>query len=80
VPAKRVPELVTQITRLYKQDRQQDETFNQYLKRVGMAPITKLVEEFSQIPDLNGHTQEMYMDWEKTVAYKVERGEGECSV
>ncbi|MBM3925894.1 MAG: nitrite/sulfite reductase [SAR202 cluster bacterium] len=80
VPAKRVPELVTKITRQYHQDRQPDETFNQYLKRVGVAPITKLVEEFSQIPDLNGHTQELYMDWEKTIAYKVERGEGECSV
>jgi hypothetical protein len=36
--------------------------------------------EFKDVPELNRETIGTYMDWDKTVKYIVERGEGECAV
>ena len=41
--------------------------------------LTELAE-FSDVPELNRDTIGNYMDWDKTIIYKVERGEGECAV
>ena len=47
---------------------------------MGTDAIKEIAEKCADIPSLNGDSQGLYMDWDKTVAYKVERGEGECSV
>ncbi len=80
VPAKKVPQLVRMIAEHFQENRQAGEKFNAFLDRVGTAPIKELAEKCADIPSLNGDSQGLYMDWEKTVAYKVERGEGECAV
>lgn len=80
VPAKKVPQLVRMIAEHFQQNREPGEKFNDFLARVGTAPIKELAEKCADIPSLNGDSQGLYMDWEKTVAYKVERGEGECAV
>ncbi len=80
VPAKVVPQLVRMIAEHFQANREPGEKFNAFLDRVGPAPIKELAEKCADIPSLNGDSQGLYMDWEKTVAYKVERGEGECAV
>ena len=80
VPAKMVPQLVRLIAIHFQQNKNPGETFNEFLDRVGTAPIKELAEKCADIPSLNGESQALYMDWEKTVTYKVERGEGECAV
>ena len=80
VPAKKVPQLVRMIAEHFQANRQPDEEFNDFLNRVGPDPIKELAEKCADIPSLNGDSQGLYMDWEKTIAYKVERGEGECAV
>ncbi|MCZ6866875.1 MAG: nitrite/sulfite reductase [Chloroflexi bacterium] len=80
VPAKLVPQLVRLIATHFSQNKKPGETFNQFIERVGTEPIKEMAEKCADIPSLNGDSQGLYMDWEKTVAYKVERGEGECSV
>ena len=80
VPAKKVPQLVRMIAEHFQANREPGEKFNAFLDRVGTDPIKALVEKCADIPSLNGDSQGLYMDWEKTVAYKVERGEGECAV
>lgn len=80
VPAKKVPQLVRMIAEHFQANRRPDEEFNDFLARVGPDPIKELAEKCADIPSLNGDSQGLYMDWEKTVAYKVERGEGECAV
>ena len=80
VPAKKVPQLVRMIAEHFQENREPGEKFNAFLKRTGADPIKALVEKCADIPSLNGDSQGLYMDWEKTVAYKVERGEGECAV
>lgn len=80
VPAKRVPELVRDIVVFYKENRLEGEEFNQFVGRVGTKPFEELAAEHKKIPPLKKDTVQVYMDWDKTAFYKVERGEGECSV
>ena len=58
----------------FQENRKPDEKFNDFLARVGTDPIKELAEKCADIPSLNGDSQTLYMDWEKTIAYKVERG------
>ena len=80
VPAKQVPRLMRLMLTHYQKNRQDGEPFNRFVQRVGRAPFEEIIDICADIPSLNGESQDVYMDWEKTVAYKLERGEGECSV
>ena len=80
VPAKSVPEALKKIITHYKSDRNQGEQFKDYVVRVGAEEIEPLLAEFKEIPELNRESLDLYMDWDKTVKYQLERGEGECAV
>ena len=38
------------------------------------------MDDLRDVGPLGRDTIELYMDWEKTIPYKIERGEGECAV
>ena len=80
VPAKRVPQVIRHIAAFYKENRQDGEEFNQFIDRMGTKPIQAIAEEYRDVGALSQDTQDLYMDWEKTDIYKLERGEGECAV
>ena len=80
VPAKRVPEAVRAVISHYQQDRNDGEAFKDYAARVGAATFEPVLAGFKEVPELGRETIEQYMDWEKTIIYKLERGEGECSI
>ena len=80
IPAKRVPQFVRLIATYFHENRLESETFNQFIERVGTQPIEAIAEGCKDAPPLGDGSQDLYMDWEKSVVYKVERGEGECSV
>ena len=39
-----------------------------------------MLAELGDVPELNRESLDQYIDWDKTVKYKLERGEGECAV
>jgi sulfite reductase beta subunit-like hemoprotein len=81
VPAKMVPKIVHKITSYYKEHRQSDqESFNQFLDRVGTEELTLVAAEAQQSIDGIEAGSEFYYDWERTAQYVLERGEGECAV
>jgi sulfite reductase beta subunit-like hemoprotein len=80
VPAKSVPQFVRDVTAFYKEHRQPGEEFSQFVDRVGTKAFEPLAVPYRDIPALTDETVNTYMDWTKTMLYKVERGEGECSV
>ena len=80
VPAKRVPQLVRDIIEYYQAQRQEGETFNQFVDRVGKEPFEAIAERNKEVGPLNRENIGTYIDWGKTILYKVERGEGECAV
>ncbi len=80
VPAKQAPQAVKSLLDYYKSNRQQGEQFNAFVDRVGVAPFEAIFSEFGDIGPLDRAHIQGYMDWGKTVLYKLERGEGECAV
>ena len=80
IPAKRVTEAITQIVKHYRDNRQDDEAFKDYVARVGKEDFEPVLANFAQVPGLDKDSIDLYMDYEKTILYKMERGEGECGV
>lgn len=81
VPAKLVPSVVKNIVTHYKDNRKnEDELFNQFLKRVGLEEITTIAARAQEIGEAAVPGSDIYVDWERQDLYKLERGEGECAV
>ncbi len=80
VPAKRVPLFMNEIISFYQDNRSKEEPFNDFVDRVGTEPFEKLADQFRDVGSLNKENLDTYMDWGKTILYKLERGEGECAV
>ena len=80
VPAKRVDEALFKILSDYKEKRNNGEQFKEFVTRLGKEYFEEIVSSVSQVPKLDKNTIPLYMDFEKTILYKMERGEGECAV
>ncbi len=80
IPSKRAPEAVDRITGHYVQNRQKDENFYAFVKRVGKGPIRDLLEPLNQ--NLPSHDAEpgLYSDWGDPRQYSIgDIGVGECA-
>ena len=80
VPAKRVPDAFEKVLQFYWSQRHEGEEFKDFAVRLGPAQFEPLLKEFNEVGELNRETLHDYIDWDKTVKYKLERGEGECAV
>jgi sulfite reductase beta subunit-like hemoprotein len=81
IPAKQAPEALKTVIDSYLANRNEGEQFDAFIDRFG---VDHFEEEFGKLKQEVGpldrdHIQ-TYMDWGKTVVYKLERGEGECAV
>ena len=75
-----MPEAIGKVLTYYADQRADGEPFKDFVERVGAGEFESLLAEFKQMPELNRETIGYYMDWDKTVKYVLERGEGECAV
>ena len=80
IPTKMLPHATQKILTFYQNTRLADEEFKDFAERVGTESFAELMEEYKDLPELNRESVEFYMDWDKTIKYQVERGEGECMV
>ncbi len=81
VPAKAAPGVLKTIVTYYKDNRSDEsEKFNQFLDRVGLEKMTEIAIKAEESAQATTPGSDMYVDWERTNIYKVERGEGECAV
>ena len=80
IPAKRAPDALKKIVADYQTGRADGEVFKDYVLRQGSGYFEELVSEYKDLPALERETLDQYIDWDKTVKYVVERGEGECAV
>jgi len=80
VPAKQAPNALKSILSFYQQKRSESEHFRDFVERIGKEPFEDLIKSGVSVGPLNRENVETYMDWERTVIYKLERGEGECAV
>ena len=80
VPAKRMPDVIKRLIGFYQDQRNEGETFKKFVTRLGAATFEPILAEFKEDRELDRTTIDNYMDWDRTVIYKLERGEGECAV
>ena len=80
VPAKLAPRMVREIATYYKDNRENGESFNNFLDRVGVEELTAVAAEIQQSATSGEVGGDLYVDWERTNNYVLERGEGECAV
>jgi sulfite reductase beta subunit-like hemoprotein len=80
VPAKRVPEATFQILEHYRANRNDGELFKDFAARVGREPFEAILAGLAEVGPLGRDTLDLYMDYQKSTLYKMERGEGECAV
>jgi sulfite reductase beta subunit-like hemoprotein len=80
IPAKAVPGVLKQVVSYYKDNRNDGEKFNDFLDRVGLEELTEVAEKAQQSVAAAAPGSDLYIDWERTNQYKLERGEGECAV
>ena len=81
VPAKAAPSVLKTIVTYYKNNRaDESEKFNQYLERVGLEELTEVAIAAEESAKAADPGSDMYVDWERSNLYKLERGEGECAV
>jgi len=81
IPAKLAPEALKQVLDTYKENRNDGEEFADFIDRFGTDHFEQEFGKLkTQVGPLDRDHIETYMDWGKTVIYKMERGEGECAV
>jgi dissimilatory sulfite reductase (desulfoviridin) alpha/beta subunit len=69
------------IVTYYKGNRlNEGERFNQFLDRVGLEELTEVAIAAEKSAQEAAPGSDLYIDWERTNLYKLERGEGECAV
>ncbi|MEJ2009128.1 MAG: nitrite/sulfite reductase, partial [Acidobacteriota bacterium] len=79
VPSKNIPEVVTRLTDRYVSDRQNGESFNAFVKRIGKAEIKKLLEDLTQ-PPTDQRDRSFFRDWGDPREYTLgDMGVGECA-
>lgn len=79
VPAKRIPEAVNRITRFFVSNREQDESFQAFTKRIGRQGLRDLIEHLMQIPKYEIGAS-FYSDWGDPREYSLrDLGTGECA-
>jgi sulfite reductase (ferredoxin) len=79
VPSKRIPEAVLSITEFYMSRREKNETFQDFVRRVGKTKVKKLLESLTQIPP-HDRDRSYYTDWGDPREFTLaDMGVGECA-
>ena len=79
VPSKRVPEAIRRITDRFVAERQADETFQQFIARVGKRSLKTTLDDLTKVPP-HDESPEFYSDWGDPREFTLgDMGIGECA-
>jgi sulfite reductase beta subunit-like hemoprotein len=80
LPAKRVPEAVERWVGFYESERTEGEEFRAFVDRVGTQEFEARIKDLTMPMDFNLENMNYFIDWNRSGAFEVQRGEGECAV
>jgi len=80
MPAKRAPEAVERMVKLYERNRRDGEPFNDYFDRAGSEVFEQELADLTLPGEFSDDNQSMFIDWNRLELYQVQRGEGECAI
>jgi sulfite reductase (ferredoxin) len=79
IPSKNVPEAVNRLTARYSKDKQGQETFGEFVTRIGKKQVRALIEDLTQTPPYEVDPS-FYSDWGDPREYTIgDMGVGECA-
>jgi sulfite reductase (ferredoxin) len=79
VPSKRIPEVIDRVTDRYVRERAANESFQDFLKRIGKKDLRAMLEDLTQIPPYEVDPS-FYSDWGDPREYTIgDMGVGECA-
>ncbi|MCC6203176.1 MAG: nitrite/sulfite reductase [Gammaproteobacteria bacterium] len=79
VPSKRVPEFIDRLTEQFLAERQGDESFPDYIQRIGKKGVKPLLDELGQVPP-RSIDRTLYSDWRDPREFNIsDIGIGECA-
>ena len=79
VPSKSVPQAVELLTDRYVKDRQGDEKFKEFVKRIGKVEVKKILDGIGALPPY-AEDSSFYVDWADPREYSTQDiGVGECA-
>ena len=78
VPSKRVPDVVMRLTENYIQGRNKNESFQDYVRRIGKVEVKGLLDDLTTVPPFE-EDPSFYTDWGDTRVFTTgDMGKGEC--
>ena len=79
VPSKRIPEVVTRLTDLYRQEAQPGQTFSALIRSMGKAKVRALVDDLMDVPSYEQDSN-LYSDWGDPREFTIgDMARGECA-
>ena len=79
VPAKRIPIVVERLTGRYMTERSKDESFQQFIQRIGKVQIKNMLDDLTKLPT-HDEDPNIYTDWGDTREFTTgDIGVGECA-
>ena len=79
VPSKHIPDVVERIATRYSWEREVEETFQAFIKRIGKAEIKKMLDDLTAIPAYEKNPG-FYSDWGDPREFTIgDMGIGECA-
>ncbi len=79
IPSKKVPNALDRITSFYLTQKQPNERFVKFVKRIGKTKMREILEDLAEVPDYEGN-EDFYADWGDPRQYSIgDIGKGECA-
>jgi sulfite reductase (ferredoxin) len=79
IPSKNIPEVVSRLTDRYAAQRQNGETFKDFIKRMGKVELKKMLEDLARLP-ADPSDRSFFSDWGDPREYSLaDMGTGECA-
>ena len=79
IPSKRIPDVVSKVTESYIHGREGDESFQDYIGRIGKRELKAMLEEFTHVP-AHDVDPSFYSDWGDPREFTTgDMGKGECA-
>ncbi len=79
IPAKNIPKAVMALIRIYRENREQEESFNHFIERFTRESISERLEGFMDLPSPD-EAPDAYKDWREDRDFSLDEiGPGECS-
>ncbi len=78
IHGKYIPAFIEELTGKYTAERHDEETFTDYITRLGKAPIKTMLSKYDKIPSYE-EAPEYYVDTGDTKEFQLKKGVGECA-